>query len=506
MSHDSGHTTSIWSDATVHVTRPSLDTNDTADVCVAGAGIAGITTAYLLAREGLRVIVLDDGPIGGGETGRTTAHLSDALDERYSTLQGLFGKEGARLARQSHAAAIDAIERFVRQEHIACDFERLDGYLFLAPGDQRRELEEEYRAARDAGHRVAWATRAPIEFFTGPCLRYPEQAQFHPLMYLSGLAAALEKLGGRIHTGTRVLETTENGERVHVRTSNDHVVSCGAAVVATNSPMSDRFMTHAKQAPYRTYVVALRVRAGSVERALYWDTADPYHYVRLHRDPRDPEHELLIVGGEDHKTGQARDGEDRFDRLAAWASEHFAVGEVAYRWSGQVMEPVDGLGMIGHNPGDRRVFIATGDSGHGMTHGTLAGMILCDLIREHENPWAELYDPGRISLRSAGSLARENLNVAAQYTRWLSPADADSAADIEPGHGGIVGRGRNTVAAYRDEQGVLHERSAVCTHLRCIVRWNPTERSWDCPCHGSRFDPYGRVLNGPAMTDLERLE
>jgi glycine/D-amino acid oxidase-like deaminating enzyme/nitrite reductase/ring-hydroxylating ferredoxin subunit len=501
MSHDSGHTTSYWSDSTAAITRPSLDRDDDVDVCVVGAGIAGLSTAYLLARAGRRVLVLDDGPVGGGETGRTTAHLSDALDERYPELERLFGEDGARAAQESHAMAVATIERIVREEDIACEFERLDGYLFLAPGHDPAELEAEHDAARHAGRALEWADRAPIEFDTGRCLRYPGQAQFHPLLYLAGLVAALEALGGRIHTGTRVLEA-EDGDRVRVRTRAGRTVTCDAAVVATNSPISDRYVTHTKQAPYRTYVVALRVAAGAVTRALYWDTEEPYHYVRLQRDAADPASELLIVGGEDHKTGQAADGDDRFARLESWARERFPVRDAAYRWSGQVMEPADGLAMIGTNPGDERVYIATGDSGHGMTHGTLAGLILSDLILGRENPWAELYSPSRLSLKSLGELAKENLNVAAQYARWISPADGE-APEIEPGHGAVIGRGRHTIAAYRDEQGVLHECSAVCPHLKCIVRWNPTERSWDCPCHGSRFDPYGRLLNGPAMTDLE---
>jgi glycine/D-amino acid oxidase-like deaminating enzyme/nitrite reductase/ring-hydroxylating ferredoxin subunit len=506
MSHDSGATTSFWSDSTAPITRPSLAADDAVDVCVVGAGIAGLTTAYLLARQGQRVLVLDDGPVGGGETGRTTAHLSDALDERYPELERLHGQDGARLAHESHAAAVAEIERIVNQEKIGCDFERLDGYLFLAPGDERSQLTEEYDAAQAAGRAIEWATRAPLDFDTGPCLRYPDQAQFHPLQYLSGLVAAIEQLGGRIHTGTRVLDAQDDEGGARIETRDGFTVRCRAAVVATNSPMSDRYVTHTKQAPYRTYVVALRVPTGAVTRALYWDTEDPYHYVRLQGDGRDPDHELLIVGGEDHKTGQAQDGDERWRRLEEWARARFGPGEVAYRWSGQVMEPVDGLALIGRNPGDEHVYIATGDSGHGMTHGTLAGMILSDLILGRSNPWAELYEPGRVKLRSLGEFATENLNVAAQYARWISPADVPSAAEIEPGHGAVVGRGGSTLAVYRDEQGVIHECSAVCPHLKCVVRWNPSERSWDCPCHGSRFDPYGRVLNGPAMTDLERIE
>jgi Rieske Fe-S protein len=243
-----------------------------------------------------------------------------------------------------------------------------------------------------------------------------------------------------------------------------------------------------------------------VPHALYWDTLDPYHYVRLQRTGE--AHELLIVGGEDHKTGQADDAAARFDRLAAWMRLRFPrTGPIAIRWSGQVLEPVDGLAFIGRNPRDEpNVFLATGDSGHGMTHGTIAGLLLTDLILGRENPWGTLYDPSRVSLRAAKDFATENLNVAARYVEWATPGDVSSAEEIAPGTGAVLRSGLAKVAAYRDPSGALHRHSAVCPHLGCVVHWNPAETSWDCPCHGSRFDPLGKVVNGPANRDLAPLE
>jgi nitrite reductase/ring-hydroxylating ferredoxin subunit len=239
---------------------------------------------------------------------------------------------------------------------------------------------------------------------------------------------------------------------------------------------------------------------------LIWDTEDPYHYVRLQR-AEDGDSEILIVGGEDHKTGQANDAEERWRRLESWTRERFPMcGEVAYRWSGQVMEPVDYMGFIGRNPGDDNVYIVTGDSGQGMTHGTLAGRLITDLILGRLNAWSELYDPGRISIRTAPEYLRENLNVAEQYTDWIKRGDASSADEIAPGTGALLRQDRKIIAAYRDDEGVLHELSAVCTHLKCIVQWNAAEKSWDCPCHGSRFGVDGHVLNGPAVAGLERIE
>jgi Rieske Fe-S protein len=341
---------------------------------------------------------------------------------------------------------------------------------------------------------------------TGRCLRFPRQAQFHPLKYLAGLARCITRDGGRIHNGTHVKEI-KAGHPPSATTSDGHTITAGAIVVATNSPVSDYVTMHTKQAPYRTFVIAALVPKGSVPLALYWDTADPYHYVRL--QPMDG-HDLLIVGGEDHKTGQKDDGAERLDRLERWTRERFPVMErVEYRWSGQVMEPVDSLGFIGKDPAnDPGVYIATGDSGNGMTHGTIAGILLTDLIRGRGNAWARLYEPSRVTLNlgAAAEFARENLNVAMQYKDYVTPGEVASSDEIGPGQGAVLRRGKKKVAVYKDAGGATFERSAVCTHLGCIVAWNSTERTWDCPCHGSRFDPYGAVVNGPALGALKPVE
>lgn len=471
-----------------------------------GAGIAGLTAAYMLCRAGQRVIVLDDGPIGGGESGRTTAHLSNALDDRFTVLERVHGAEGARLAASSHLAAINRIEAIVREERIDCDFARVDGFLLLAPGDELSLLEEEAEAAERAGVAdVELLTRAPVASWdTGPALRFPRQAQFHVMKYLAGLARAIERDGGRIHCGSHVSAIDTSGDSPIATTADGHTVRAASLVVATNSPVNDWVAVHTKQAPYRTYVVGLVVPRGRVVQALYWDTGDPYHYVRLQAEG---DHDVLLVGGEDHKTGQAHDMGERFARLEQWARERFPMaGEVAYRWSGQVMEPVDHLAFIGRDPaGQRNVYVVTGDSGQGMTHGTIAGILLTDLIEGRENPWTELYDPSRVTISAdtAREYLRENLNVAARYGDHLTPGEVESTDEIAPGSGAIVRRGVHKIAAYRADDGSLHERSALCTHLYCVVQWNDTEKSWDCPCHGSRFDPHGRVINGPAIDELK---
>lgn len=481
-------------------------------VCVIGAGIAGMTTAYLLARAGRAVIVIDDGQIGGGETGRTTAHLTAALDDRYYQIQKLHGQEGARLAAESHTAAVARIESIASQEDIDCDFERVDGYLFL--GDSHKnELDRELAAAHRAGLAdVEMVDRAPLDFWnTGPALRFPRQAQFHPLKYLNGLTRAILRDGGQIFCFTHA-EKIEDGEPCRVTTSEGHVITADHVVVATNTPVNDWVILHTKQSAYRTFVIGARIPRGSVPHGLYWDTQDPYHYIRVQEvdsrlDPARTE-EILIVGGEDHKTGQEDDADERFKSLEDWTRKRFPMVEsVDFKWSGQIIEPVDYMAFIGKNPGtDEHIYIATGDSGNGMTHGTIAGILLTDLVLGRPNPWQMLYDPSRKKLRATPEFVKQNLNVAAQYGDWATKGEVASLDDIAPGTGTVLRRGTKKIAVYRDDQGNIHQRSAVCTHLYCIVDWNTAERTWDCPCHGSRFDAYGNVVNGPAITSLAEVE
>jgi glycine/D-amino acid oxidase-like deaminating enzyme/nitrite reductase/ring-hydroxylating ferredoxin subunit len=505
MITDNGRTRSIWMATADMPAEQALQGDVTADVCIVGAGIAGLTTAYLLAREGHQVVVIDDGPTAGGETCRTTAHLVNALDDRYYELERMHGAEGARLAAESHTAAIDEIERIVLSESIDCDFARVDGYLFVPPGDDTKQLDEELSAVHRAGlTSVSRVDRAPLTTFdTGPALRFPRQAQLHILKYLAGVARAAKRLGVRIYNETRAYEF-HGGDNARVVT--DHgVVSARGVIVATNTPVNDRVTIHTKQAAYRTFVVGGRVPRGSVPQLLLWDTLDPYHYVRIQSSlDGSIGDDVLIVGGEDHKTGQADDAGERFARLEAWTRARFPQVETfEYRWSGQVMEPVDGIAFIGRNPSDHpNVFIATGDSGNGMTHGTIAGLLLTDLIVGRSNPWEDLYDPARTSLASAGEFTRENFNVAVQYKELVTPGEIDDVSQIAPGDGAVIRRGTKKVAVARSQDGTLYERSAVCTHLGCIVHWNSAEGTWDCPCHGSRFGTDGHVVNGPAIAPL----
>jgi glycine/D-amino acid oxidase-like deaminating enzyme/nitrite reductase/ring-hydroxylating ferredoxin subunit len=494
-------TQSVWAETDMPRSR-KLTENVEVDVCIVGAGIAGLTTGYLLTQAGKSVVILDDGPLASGMTQVTSAHLSDAIDDRFTEIEKWHGERGAFLAAESHTAAINRIEAIANELKIDCDFARVNGYLFLAPGDEPDLLDRELAAARRAGLMAEMVPQAPIDYDTGPAIRYPNQARFHPLKYLAGVADAFKSAGGRIFTNSHA-EHVEGGEKAHVEVG-EYKVRAGAIVVATNTPINDMYAIHTKQAPYMTYVIGARVPKGSITDALYWDTLKAYHYVRLQPMTHDGTYDLLIVGGEDHKSGQADDTTHRHARLESWARARFPmIEDIEYTWGGQCMETVDGLAFIGRNPHDEdNIFVATGDSGMGLTHGTIAGMLLSDLILGKHNPWETLYNPSRKPIRAAGNFARETLNMAAQYIDWLTPSEVKSAHEIEPGCGAVLRRGLRKVAVYRDDRGKPHEMSAICPHLGCIVHWNAAEHSWDCPCHGSRFDKLGKVINGPANIDL----
>ena len=475
--------------------RPPLAADARADVCIVGAGIAGLNAAYRLAQEGLKVLVVDKLGIATGQTGRTTAHLSFAIDDRFHWLERVHGREATVLAAQSHRWAVDAIQEIVETEGIDCEFERLPGYLFPAADRGVEELDSEYEAARRANVPVEKVDRVPWPPDQGPALRFPDQGQFHPTRYAEGLATAVERMGGVIHGDTTVTRIDDEDAGARVRLRAGHTIHADTAVVATNTPVNVRVGVHARQAPYRTYVVAYE-NPEAVPRALFWETGSPYKFIRTAAQGT-----VALVGGDDHKTGQAHHPRNRWGRIEAWIHDRDPrLRVVTDRWSGQVMEPADGLSYIGRQAGMKNVLIVTGDSGMGMTHGTFAGRVVRDLVLGIDHPWARLYDPSRT--RGLKELLREQANAMAEYARHLAPGEVKDPNDIAPGSGAILRRAGKPLAVYRDASGAFVERSAVCRHLGCIVQWNSAESSWDCPCHGSRYDPQGRVLLGPAKQPL----
>lgn len=499
-----GSSRSLWMDTATVPVFPALVGAQEAQVCVIGAGIAGLTTAYLLALQDKDVVVIDALGVGAGETGRTTAHFFPP-DEWYHGIERHFGHAQARLVAGSYAHALQMVESIVRRESIACQFEHLDGYLVAQDAHDRPLLEHERDAAVRAGVQAELVAGVPgLDFDTGPAVRYPGQAQLHPLRYLDGLARALVRRGGRIH-GASHAHRIRGDHRHQVVSLDDGEIRAQHVVVATHTPFNDRVVMHTKQAGYRTYVIGLRVPSGTVPRLLLWDLGDPYHYVRLAGGADGDE--VLIVGGADHKTGQDEHPGHRYDDLERWARARFPMArELAWQWSGEVMEPNDGLAFLGRNPmDDDNVYLITGDSGNGMTHCTIGAMLVTDLIMERPNPWSALYDPARKPVHGLGQFASEQANVAARYGEWLSGGGVDSVQAIAPGDGAVLREGLHRVAVYRDPEGGLHALSARCTHLGCAVHWNGAEQSWDCPCHASRFDIEGNVLHGPAPAPLAKV-
>lgn len=508
----SGAHHSFWIDSVKPISFTKLGENLTTDVVIVGGGIAGLSVAYGLLMKGKKVVLVEDGNVGSGETGRTTAHLVSALDDRYYEIERVFGEEGAKLVAESHSKAIDFIERVSADEQIDCDFKRVDGYLFLDPSDKEESIKKEYEAAKRVGIDVELLDEAPHLLHRQPhCIRFANQAQFHPMKYLAGLADAIIKKGGKIFTDTHASVIDKKG----IETADGFRVNASHIVVATNSPVNNKFVMHAKQYPYRTYVIGATVKKDSIPHSLWWDTGDmeanaeipPYHYVRL--QPYDDKFDLLISGGEDHPTGMpeamSANEESSYSKLTGWTKARFNIVDVVYKWSGQVLEPMDSLAYIGRNPMDSdNVFIVTGDSGNGMTHGTIAGMLIPDLILGIDNPLEKIYSPSRMHIFKTGkTFVKEFLGGLLQYFKH-SPKHAGDIrlSDIKAGDAKVVKLDKDYYGAYRDEEENLHVVSATCTHAGCTVRWNSDEKSWDCPCHGSRFGFDGKILNGPAKEEL----
>ncbi len=508
----SGSNVSYWLDSVKPIRYSPLASDVKTEVVVVGAGIAGLSVAYCLAKAGKQVVVVDDGLVGSGESGRTTAHLVNALDDRYAEIERVLGEEKCRLAAGSHTQAINFIERVVQEEGIDCEFTRVDGYLFLHPTDNRKTIDDEFVTTNNCGIRTEIIQGVPgMADENGVCLRFPDQAQFHPLKYLKGLAECIVRNGGAIYTETRIEGVGKTGVR-----SKGFFIEAQHIVVATNSPANNWMTMHTKQFPYRTYVIGGLVRKNSIRPALWWDTGnmksewvtDPYHYVRL--QAYDDEHDLIIAGGEDHKTGQAEKEnvpeQDRYASLEKWTRKHFPdMEEIVYHWSGQVLEPVDTMAFIGRNPGDKNIYISTGDSGNGMTHGTIAGMLISDLILGRMNPWEKLYDPSRITLKAAPEFLQEVGNMSVQYLDYFDSGTPIPVQDLKVRQGEVVNMNGKKVALYKDESEVVHAFSAICPHMGCVLQWNGDEHSFDCPCHWSRFTCLGVVVNGPAKDDLQRL-
>ena len=497
-------TSPYWNDQAKLPSFPRLTRADDADVVVVGAGITGLTAAHLLAIAGKSVILLERGRCAAVDSGHTSAHLTMVTDERLHTLVARFGKDHAQAAWDAGLAAIAQIAATIGENKIDCDFRRVDGYLHARHGDlaQADELRNEAVLARDLGFDAEFVDSTPA--VGGPGIRFADQARVHPGKYLAGLAAAAKKAGARIFEHSDADEYCAGPLSV---TANGHTVTCRDIVIATHDPaMGIRSQAAAtlfqtKLALYTSYVIAGRVPKGRLPDALWWDTEDPYRFLRIEPGA---DHDVVIFGGEDHKTGQITDTLALYERLETTLTAMLPEFEPTHRWSGQVIQTTDGLPYLGKATDHQ--YQATGFCGNGMTFGTMGAMISSDAIVGRANPWSALFDVGRTALvNGAWDYVKENLDYPYYMIRdRFAGAEGHSLRSVKRGEGKIIEcRGRK-VAAYRDDHGAATMCSAICTHMGCVVAWNPAERTWDCPCHGSRFTTTGAVISGPAEAPLPR--
>ena len=499
-------TTSYWIESAELPRHPKLSRDLEVDVIVVGGGITGITAAYLAKKAGQTVALLERERCAGIDTGHTTAHLTAVTDARFADLAGRFGRDAARAVWDAGMAAIDEIVKHIRRQDIDCDFHWLPGYLHAplrAPEPKRiDELEREARRVAEIGLPAELVAKIP--FFDVPGVKFRHQAIFHPRKYLARLLRVIDGGGSHVCEETTVDEITDGPLTVK---AGPHKVRGERLILATHTPLQGvagtlgALLFQTKLALYTSYVIGGKVPAGRLPRAMFWDNGEPYDYLRI--EPH-ADYDYVIFGGEDHKTGQEPDPEEHFRRLERRLRDYLPEIAIDRRWSGQVIETHDGLPFIGENA--EKQFAATGFAGNGMTFGTLGAMMALDWVLGRKNPWQDLFDPGRKKLLGGTwSYLTENSDYPYHLVRDASArSEGDSTADLARGEGKILKLDGHKVASYRDESGKVTLCSPICTHLKCIVGWNAAEKTWDCPCHGSRFHPTGEVISGPAEEPLER--
>lgn len=500
MNHLPGQPVSLWIDTTPQTNFPSLEREVLVDVVVLGGGIVGLTAAKLLKQAGKTVAVIESRQVVKGTTGHTTAKVTSLHRLIYAELLKKFGEEKTRLYAESNQAAIERIATLITEEQINCDFERKSSYTYTESAKDLAAIEAEVNAALKVGLPATFVQETSLPFSIQGAIRFDHQAQFHPRRYLLALANQIPGDGSYLLEATRALNVEEDTPcRV---TTDKGVIMAKDVIVSTNLPILNQGLFFAKTYPKRSYVLAAPIDVAQAPDGMFINTKDPYRSIRTAHDDQGM---LLLVGGENHKTGHVSDTEERYRHLAEYARDRFGVESFKYRWSTQDFASVDRIPYIGRlTPQSRNIYVATGFGGWGMTNGTVAGMILKDIILEIPNPWAELYDPIRSKPFISVKFLQENFDVAQDWIgdRFKS-SQGKSLADVGNNEGKILTINGEKMAVYRDEQGAIHALSAVCTHLGCLVHWNNAEKSWDCPCHGSRFSYQGQVIHAPAIKDLE---
>jgi glycine/D-amino acid oxidase-like deaminating enzyme/nitrite reductase/ring-hydroxylating ferredoxin subunit len=499
--HSVGKAESVWVDTTPTTNYPTLNKELKVDVLVVGGGITGINCAYLLQAEGKKVAVIDRDRIVSGVTGYTTAKLTSLHDVIYDHLIKSFGEDKAKLYWEANETAIDLYESISKKEKINCDFKRVSAYTFTSEKKNVKQIEKEIEAAKKLGIPAKYYEQLPIPFQVEAAVEFPKQARFHPRKFLLALADRFIKKGGYIFENTRAIGL-EEGEPCKVETDKGSILA-KKVIMASHYPFHDKAMYFSRLVQIRSYVLGIQVK-DKVPDGMYIGLEPPYYTLR--KVPTD-KGEIIIFGGQDHKSGQEPDTIDCYKKLEKAAHTFFDIKKILFHWSTQDAVTPDKVPYIGlHTPRSKHVYVATGFNEWGMAHGMVAGVLLKDLIMRRKNPWQELYDPNRFKPVAQGpKLIKENVNVAKEIlSGYLSSMKKEVLSSVKKGKARVITIDKEKVAVYRDEKNSIHAVSAVCTHMGCIVNWNNAEKSWDCPCHGSRFSYKGKVVQGPAVKDLKK--
>lgn len=498
-----GTSIALWQDSMPHYTAQNTPENIVYDIAIAGGGITGISTALLLQESGKNCILFEANTLCFGTTSGTTAHLNTLLDTPYTTISKNFGEANAKLVAEAARDAIDLVKTNSKRYSINCDFEETPAYLFSQTPEQSEELQDILKAGKQAGLDIEYSKEIPVPIPFEKALRVNKQAKFHPLKYVYGLARAFEEAGGVIVQHCRVLDA-EGDEPLRIETSKGDY-RAKAIIYATHIPMGINLL-HLRCAPYRSYAMAIRLKNDAdYPDALAYDTYDPYHYYRTHIVNGE---KYLIAGGEDHKTAQEENTDKCFLQLESYVRKYYDIEKIAYKWSSQYFEPADGLPYIGHLPGHpNNIYAATGFGGNGMIYSGVSALLLKSLLLGEESKYQDLFNPNRIKpVAGFTNFIKQNADVAGNLLSKILPADKlSSLAELAPGEGRVVRYESQTIALHKDKKGNLHALNPSCTHMKCSVAWNMAEQSWDCPCHGARFSADGKVLNGPASTELEMI-